>query len=135
MDDDLPKFKDPCPKCGAAQVYRKTVLEDARSLFLEIHACCKRCWHVWGEIYEKGIRVTVYNKTLKPPPPANPIRDVKKCPYCGKRSNSRTGFPFLFSAQRLRYHAHQKCARQFELEHGPWAYPPFGPPIEASTER
>jgi hypothetical protein len=132
MDADLQKVTTPCPKCESAQVFRKVVLDEPRSFYLELHASCPRCLHIWREIYERGVLVATHDATSKPRTTPDPIRDVKKCPFCGKWSDSRTGFPFLFQTHRVRYHAHQECHREFTAKHGLFAQPPFGPTHEGA---
>ena len=56
-----------------------------------------------------------------------PIKDIKMCPYCGKWSDARTGFPYLFQSYRMRYHAHSVCHNKFRALHGMFAEPSFGP--------
>jgi hypothetical protein len=127
MGDDSQRFTNPCPKCKSTEVFRKVVLNEPRSFYLELDASCSRCCHIWCEIYEKGVLVATHDRTPRQEPSSDPITDVKKCPFCGKPSDSRTGFPFLFQTHRVRYHAHQDCQREFTARHGLFAQPPFGP--------
>lgn len=70
----------------------------------------------------------VQERPKAPRMPSEPIKDVKVCPICGKYCDAKSGFPCLydFPGHRLRYHAHQECARK----HGLFGHLPFAPKIE-----
>lgn len=115
-----------CPKCKSTSIIRGTILVDERSAYEEKHASCSQRLFIWREIYEDGCLVKCINMMPQPVIKPHPIKVIKKCPYCGKYCDAKTGFPFLFETWRMRYYAHQECAGIDDLSKPT----PFGPPYE-----